>query len=524
MNLFRKIPDGLVSGDVGNVYLIGQLECTPSGNEVSITSAEPTGAPRSADKIWICTSPVIEWRIEPAMVNARPGAIASGDVSNNIIRDATSAYRTPPRLWVRSVDGAWILLTGRPHPRADNQSWRIPGHLPMLPMSDVFLSDAFVADSEPREKSYNLPCRTIEYFMPASSAAMNAEADTLNLRQVPLLKLLEDESLRSKTSMFGIVRAGEGEYAPLWIRTGSIQDYSTDYSKNPPAVWLRTEGGYYRLQQPNPAYAKMCQRAGDDISQPLVESALVQMNMHFDHSELEHPFTSKKGTLLPTFILDSFELCDAEGKLKSLLRTLPEGVLSKSDSSDEKRRVYLRGRAIPREKGGFSPFIWAGHIRGWTAETSSTDHCALWVCTSRAAYLLPESDAAVPKSVDAASGPTSQNSWQGNDGLLLRFASELIGQCRLHRDPSGAAKLFNNILSNAWARLPKNVSSLLKRDAVLCEKFAADFLIDCLHEANQKPFSKKFEEFRDTQLKKQAAAPRLAARSSAVGWPGSCPP
>mgnify|MGYP007078078561 CR=1 FL=1 len=65
---------------------------------------------------------------------------------------------------------------------------------------------------------------------------------------------------------------------------------------------------------------------------------------------------------------------------------------------------------------------------------------------------------------------------------MLRLTSEIVDQCRKHRDPRNALKLFNNILTNAWSRLPADVTGKygLKRETVLYERHVTAFIMEAL--------------------------------------------
>ena len=58
---------------------------------------------------------------------------------------------------------------------------------------------------------------------------------------------------------------------------------------------------------------------------------------------------------------------------------------------------------------------------------------------------------------------------------------------RQHRDPAAAAKLYNNLLGAAWAKVPRPLVLKygLKQDAVVYERHGARLLIDALQEAGQ---------------------------------------
>ena len=102
---------------------------------------------------------------------------------------------------------------------------------------------------------------------------------------------------------------------------------------------------------------------GGSKSSPLDEAALTGGTLlkAFQREE-EHPFTSKKGFVIPALHLSDFEICDSSGAPRELLRTMPEGTLrsaekaaKKAHGNDETRasaaleklNVYVRARLMP---------------------------------------------------------------------------------------------------------------------------------------------------------------------------------
>ena len=83
---------------------------------------------------------------------------------------------------------------------------------------------------------------------------------------------------------------------------------------------------------------------------------------------------------------------------------------------------------------------------------------------------------------------------------------------RQHRDPAAAAKLYNNLLGAAWAKVPRPLVLKygLKQDAVVYERHGARLLIDALQEAGQDAFAARLRDERKKALEqsklKQARA------------------
>ena len=135
------------------------------------------------------------------------------------------------------------------------------------------------------------------------------------------------------------------------------------------------------------------------------------------------------------------------------------------------------------------------------------------MCCKEGAFLLPV-DRAAKARPGFAESEAHARSWATGDGLLARLASELIAECR--KQGTQAHLLFNNIISNGWARLPaESVARYeLKRDAVLYDKRGANtaFLVDALEEAGFEAMAKKLGEQRKKVIEqRRAAAARAAA-------------
>ena len=174
-----------------------------------------------------------------------------------------------------------------------------------------------------------------------------------------------------------------------------------------------------------------------------------------------------------------------------------------------------------------------GPVRAWSADYErkvsvqgggSRVEAGIWVCCKEGAFLLPV-DRAAKARPGFAESEAHARSWATGDGLLARLASELIAECR--KQGTQAHLLFNNIISNGWARLPaESVAKYeLKRDAVLYDKRGANtaFLVDALEEAGFEAMAKKLGEQRKKVIEQRraaaarAAAPPPASSSTAGG-------
>jgi len=158
---------------------------------------------------------------------------------------------------------------------------------------------------------------------------------------------------------------------------------------------------------------------------------------------------------------------------------MPEGTLKAAAAAAKKRaaagggdvapaeshHVYVRGRLLPSRKGAARPWLWAGPLRAWANEVErkrdGRPEPGVWVCGTHAAFMLVAGAAATDDDAHA-------RSWQTGDGLLLRFAAEVVHQCREFGDSKRAVKLFNNIMTTAWTRLPADLVArhALKREEV----------------------------------------------------------
>ena len=173
-----------------------------------------------------------------------------------------------------------------------------------------------------------------------------------------------------------------------------------------------------------------------------------------------------------------------------------------------------------------------GPVRAWSADYErkvsvqgggrSRLEAGIWVCCKEGAFLLPV-DRAAKARPGFAESEAHARSWATGDGLLARLASELIAECR--KQGTQAHLLFNNIISNGWARLPaESVAKYeLKRDAVLYDKRGANtaFLVDALEEAGFESMAKKLGEQRKKVIEQRRAPPRRRRAATGVvvdGW------
>ena len=171
---------------------------------------------------------------------------------------------------------------------------------------------------------------------------------------------------------------------------------------------------------------------------------------------------------------------------------------------------------MPSTEGAATPWIWAGPIRAWAIDYERKGRGGradpgVWVCCKEAAFLLPASSSAT-----AATGAAAHaDNWASGDGLLLSLAAETLNQCREHKDPKNALKLFNNIMSNAWARLPAEMTTRygLKRESTVYERHVTMFLMEALQDAGYDAMAKRLADERKKHLEERK---RIAARKAAA--------
>lgn len=91
--------------------------------------------------------------------------------------------------------------------------------------------------------------------------------------------------------------------------------------------------------------------------------------------------------------------------------------------------------------------------------------------------------------------------WFTGDGLLMHYATELLAGVCSQRDPRNAVKLYHNLTSSAWARLPPAISSKYGlRMQVLYEKHVCDFVVEALQDGGHKMFAARVLEERKKPL------------------------
>ena len=125
-------------------------------------------------------------------------------------------------------------------------------------------------------------------------------------------------------------------------------------------------------------------------------------------------------------------------------------------SQFDKLNVYVRARLIPVGlNANARPWIKAGPVRAWSAdfEKRSSDGKpvgGLWLCSKSAALYMSASQV-------STTNEGHNKIWFTHDGLLMHYTAELIAGCKEHRDPRNAVKLYNNLISTAWARVPSEM-------------------------------------------------------------------
>ena len=88
---------------------------------------------------------------------------------------------------------------------------------------------------------------------------------------------------------------------------------------------------------------------------------------------------------------------------------------------------------------------WSGDFEQRGADGRSAP--GLWVCCKGCALYMQAGHASSHAEAHA-------RSWRTGDGVLVHFTAELLAGCREHREPRTAVKLFNNVMTSAWARMP----------------------------------------------------------------------
>ena len=297
---------------------------------------------------------------------------------------------------------------------------------------------------------------------------------------------------------------------------------------------MSTPHGLYQLHAPAEEYAPLFRLPGATKAHPLGEEGLSAPSLLgvYERKE-EHPFTSKKGFVIPALHLSEFEFCDAQGAPRSLFRALPDGTLRAAEKEAKKAlsgdalratldrlQVYVRARMLPA--GGAAaarPWVRCGPVRAWSVDfdRKGADGRAapgLWVCCKSVALYM--SAAHVATDVEAHA-----RSWFANDGLLVHSAATLLSTCREHRDPRNAVKLFNNITSTAWGRMPAEITggkAGAKKEAIY-EKHVTAFLVETLVDNGFKLFADRLQEQRKRFLEEEKRKPDPSARAPAKPVP-----
>lgn len=477
LDLFAAMPDGLLPSTDRQMTLVGQL--LPS--HTASSDAATKGARPS--RLWVRTLPVQEWRFE---------------LEGKALR--TGGAGLP--VWVRT-GSSWFLL-GKPKLEG---TWKPPGGK-TRPLSDGLLSGAFECDARPPLNLEGLPCRALTDFTArsAETGALRSLFDTLADCSKPTTPPVHLQGLVLPSGA-PLVSAQDpsGEQQGVWVRSDRIVGGAMDYTTEPAVMWVRTVGAMYRLLQPSTEFAHLYKAPGSSRASPLGESGISPLLELYQQNE-EHPFSTKKGAILPALRLTNFEVCDAAASPSEIFRTLPEGTLKAARTAagaagaSDKLHVYLRAQLVPLRGGCARPWVWVGPVRAWSADYERKSPAGkavagLWVYCSEAAFYVTAAEAA------SVSEPHAR-CWATNDGLLVRLASEVVQQCKAHRDPRGAAKLFNTIINNAWSRLPTEVERAygLKRDVVVYEKHTVRFLVEALEEAGHAPMAQRLVEHRNKRM------------------------
>jgi len=466
-------------------------------------------------RFWLRSMAIEEWRLQ--LDSATP----PGNRSSSSGCDVAGRHGNLT-IWVRSASSWFQLLKPR-----IGASWKPPG-TKERPLDDALLPAAVSkSESSPLPSAAALPHRILYRFV------VMREADG---EAVPISEALSNIGRPDATTLCVLGTSGPpptaagadtSSTAPLnvsnanamWVRSAPLVAGCLDYSVTPPALWLQTPCALYRLVQPADEYATHYRPPGGNRNQPLAESALVGAMLPVYRRSEDHPFESAKGNVVPALHLTEFELSDASGTPRSLIATLPEGTLRAAQKAQKAAavpsvtsdalEVYIKARAMPVTEGGSRPWVWAGPIRAWSADLEHRGgdgklYPGLWLCTKTIAYFAPLVKAATTNDAHA-------RSWFACDGLLTRYAAELLAGCREHRDPRTAVKLFNTISSTAWSRLPADVTSKLgiKKEATLAERHFTSFVVEALEDGGYTDFAKRVAEQRIEFERRQE---RLAAR------------
>lgn len=230
------------------------------------------------------------------------------------------------------------------------------------------------------------------------------------------------------------------------------------------------------------------------------------------------------GLVVPAVHMAEFELSDPTGGARSLIATNPQGTLRAAQKTAQRAtekaekakgatdkaassraaaaaasdslHVYVKARIMPHKEGGSRPWVWAGPIRAWSVdyEKKSADGKpapGLWMCCKSVAFFAPLASASVHAEPHA-------RSWFTGDGLRAFLATELLRGCREHRDPRTAVRLYNNLVSAAWARLPHEISGKfgMRREVLYEKEEVAAFVMEALEDSGHREFAKKVGEAR----------------------------
>ena len=562
VDLFSALPHGVSAPSSSPVHLLGQalpMQQSAGGGdkERGDDKAKGDGGDRGdawPARMWVRSLPVHEWRVQVDTSAAATAAASRSADGGGGGGGASGAAK--PKIWVRSASSWFLLLK----PRVD-LTWRPPGCRDR-PMADALLPAGLSSpDRPPFENKSDLPCRKLVCF------TVHAADGTLT----PILRLLHQLANHpdapdakhtyargcvggvSKLSVVNLddERKGAGVSSTnvaggVWVSTGDILAGKVDYTTQPPSVWVRTAAALYMLASPADEYAPLYKLPGASRAHPLEESALSGSLLSVFQRHEEHPFTSKKGLVIPALHLSEFELVDAAGAPRSVLKTLPEGTLRAAEKAEKARlkaagkevpakndadesgaspyealNVYVRARLLPVGcSASARPWVRAGPVRAWSIDFDKKGGdgkgvAGLWLCSKGAALYM------AAKHVSTASDAHSK-AWFTGDGLLVHYTAELLAGCREHRDPRNAVKLYNNLTATAWARMPSEVGAKYGlRKEVLYEKHVTPFVVEALQDAGHKPFAARVEEER-----KRAPAPRApnAPKPTAAAQPPKPPP
>ena len=96
-------------------------------------------------------------------------------------------------------------------------------------------------------------------------------------------------------------------------------------------------------------------------------------------------------------------------------------------------------------------------VRAWSADLERRSPegkllAGLWICCKGVVAYAPLASA-------GASHEGHARSWFTGDGLQAWYATELLTACKEHRDPRTAVKLYSNVATSAWARMPPEVAT-----------------------------------------------------------------